>query len=401
MPKAVIISLKILAVFAILCLLVLAGGFFAVKYGWTNVQGEKDQNSEEYSKVYSQNTGLWVKDQASEIPLATSTPTSTASSTIATSSTGTSTPSSMINDSANWCKIRAAATVNNYNAATIFYAYRLTRSEQLLDRMILAMKLRSSNRGNFDRLLDSCAQLGNATSTESDIATLLTIPTDKNLFAWQDDVHWQTITQAVIKDKDLINKVAAETNIEPRMLVSVLIVEQIRLYYTQRELYEKFFEPLKILANANKMAWGIMSIKEKMAIRTEDNLANRNSPFYPGAQYQHLLDYPADADKAVERYNRLTDGHNHYYSYLYGALILKEFTSQWQKADFDISDRPEILATLFNIGFDHSQPKQNPAVGGSTIEIGPDKYFFGSLAYEFYYSGALSTQFPWLQKITK
>jgi hypothetical protein len=68
---------------------------------------------------------------------------------------------------------------------------------------------------------------------------------------------------------------------------------------------------------------------------------------------------------------------------------------QWQKAGQDISDRPEILATLFNIGLQNSKPKSNPQVGGSKITIDGNDYVFGSLAYEFYYSGDLINEFPY------
>jgi hypothetical protein len=69
---------------------------------------------------------------------------------------------------------------------------------------------------------------------------------------------------------------------------------------------------------------------------------------------------------------------------------------QWKKSGFDISDRPEILATLFNVGFEISVPKSNPSVGGSTIKINGKEYTFGALAYEYYYSGEMEDHFPYL-----
>ena len=41
-----------------------------------------------------------------------------------------------------------------------------------------------------------------------------------------------------------------------------------------------------------------------------------------------------------------------------------------------------------------SQPKRNPRVGGSTITVHEQKYSFGALAYQFYYSGELNEIFP-------
>jgi hypothetical protein len=67
--------------------------------------------------------------------------------------------------------------------------------------------------------------------------------------------------------------------------------------------------------------------------------------------------------------------------------------AQWKKAGIDISQRPEIIATLYNIGFNNSIPKEKPLSGGSAIEIGKNKYSFGSLAGFFYYSDELNELF--------
>ena len=72
---------------------------------------------------------------------------------------------------------------------------------------------------------------------------------------------------------------------------------------------------------------------------------------------------------------------------------------QWERAGFPIGDRPEILATLFNIGFEVSVPKANPLVGGSSLMIHNEPYTFGAIAYEYYYSGELFDLFPF--KATK
>lgn len=79
---------------------------------------------------------------------------------------------------------------------------------------------------------------------------------------------------------------------------------------------------------------------------------------------------------------------------MYAAIFLKQMKLQWEKAGFPIADRPEILATLFNVGFPQSVPKSNPRVGGSTIKVNEKEYSFGALAYQFYYSGELHELFP-------
>lgn len=91
---------------------------------------------------------------------------------------------------------------------------------------------------------------------------------------------------------------------------------------------------------------------------------------------------------------RIIDEDNRYYSYLYAGLHLKEFEAQWKKAGYDISARPEILSTLFNIGFRYSKPNANPKSGGASIDVYDKDYSFGSLAGEFYYSNELIDVFP-------
>ena len=98
------------------------------------------------------------------------------------------------------------------------------------------------------------------------------------------------------------------------------------------------------------------------------------------------------------RVRRLVQFKNHYYSYLYTALFLKQIKMQWERAGYPIDKRPEILASLFNLGYQKSKPKKNPGVGGSNYKIHDTEYTFGSVAFEFYYSGELSEIFPYKKK---
>lgn len=375
MKKILALFFKFLGILTLGIVLMLAAGFFAVRFGWTNVAGEENVDSFEYNKIAKQEKLI-----------------------ISQNTNGPKFPEAASiygpNEITNRCKLFVASQYNDFIGASIFKAYINSRSEILLNRMLLALKLRLPSREAFGAELLACEKgPGNPPSLE-ELAVIFSETKHKNIYSWQNGESWSIIREAIIKDKKVIDEAALKAGVQPRLLLSVAIVEQLRLYYTQRELFEKFFKPLKILANANKIAWGVMSIKEKMAIQTEDNLRDSKSVFYPGDEYKNLLDFPENIDKNKERYNRLTDSQNHYYSYLYGSLIIKELESQWSRLGRSITYRPEIVATLFNIGFDNSKPKENPMVGGSTIEIDGEKYFFGSLAYEFYYSGELVEEFP-------
>lgn len=221
----------------------------------------------------------------------------------------------------------------------------------------------------------------------SDSADLKTVPD------WAMGEEWQTFVAAVIKDKKELDKAGSAADITPRLLVAQLAVEQLRLFHTNREIFKKIFEPLKILGNQSQFSWGIMGIKRETAVQIENNLKNENSDFYPGKKYEKLLDF-ATADKEAERFKRLTDEEDHYWTYLYGALYLKEIAVEWEKAGYDIKNRPEILSTLFNIGFERSKPNGNPSSGGALIEIRGKAYSFGALADDFYRSNELREYFP-------
>jgi hypothetical protein len=205
-------------------------------------------------------------------------------------------------------------------------------------------------------------------------------------FKWKDSEEWQVLKQGLEKDREVIKRVSAETSVSERLLVSIVIPEQLRFFTSNRESFKKYFEPLKILGNYTKFSYGVSGIKMETAKKIEENLKDENSDFYLGKSYENILDYQDITDIDNKRLARFTDSHDHYYSYLYTAIYIKQIIRQWSKYGFDISQRPEVLATLFNIGFNNSVPKENPLVGGSTITIGEEEYTFGGLAYDFYYS---------------
>jgi hypothetical protein len=221
-------------------------------------------------------------------------------------------------------------------------------------------------------------------------------PTDEDpSLPWTATPEWQTLDAAIRKDVPAVQRAANDSGVPERLLVANLITEQLRLFFTDREDYKQFFYPLKILGSQTQFSWGIMGMKEATAIQVEQNLQNPSSPYYPGAQYAHLLDFPASTtDVSQARFVRMTDQHNHYWSYLYAGLYLKEVETQWQNAGYPITDNPAVLSTLFNIGFAHSNPNPNPQVGGAEIDLGGQAYSFGGLAGDFYDSNLLTDIFP-------
>lgn len=65
----------------------------------------------------------------------------------------------------------------------------------------------------------------------------------------------------------------------------------------------------------------------------------------------------------------------------------------WERSGYSISDRPEIIATVYNLGFQKSNPNADQKVGGASIDLNGNKYSFGSIAFYFYFSNELATYF--------
>jgi hypothetical protein len=270
------------------------------------------------------------------------------------------------------------------NAQYILHAYKNADNPNEILRMLDAVDLHLKENKNYLTALE------NLNNNLSETSTNLS---KQSVFEWMNIIEWETFKEAVVKDKKLIDSAARATGVESRLIVSCLVGEQIRLFNSGREAYKKWIAPLKILSVERNFSYGVTGIKLHTAEQIEGHLKNPNSEYYIGKKYEHLLDFKS-TNASTEREERLASYKNHYYSYLYAAIFLKQVKAQWEKAGFPIDGRPEILATLFNVGYPQSVPKADPKVGGSTIKIKEKPYSFGAIAFQFYYSGELYDIFP-------
>lgn len=230
-------------------------------------------------------------------------------------------------------------------------------------------------------------------------STVATTPcTDPTLTQcdWNQTPEWAVIKAGLIKDEAIIDQVATSTGVSPRMIAAVVIPEQTRFFTSNREIFKSYFEPLKILGSLSQFSLGVSGIKEDTAKAIENHANTPASSFYPGPGMAALVAYDASSSKDVDGtlYNRLADDKNHYYSYLYTALYIKEVEAQWAKAGYDVSHNPESVVTLFNIGFGSSNPNPTPVAGGAVITTGGTDYTYGELGADFYYSNELADIFP-------
>ncbi len=214
---------------------------------------------------------------------------------------------------------------------------------------------------------------------------------------WNETIQWEVVKGGLQKDQSVITRVSAETGVSARMIAAAVAPEQIRFFAesSNREVFKRYFEPLKILASLSQFSLGVSGMKQKTAEEVERHTTDSTSPFYPGDGFSDLIAYTSStSDTSSELFNRLTNEKDHYYSYLYTALYLKQIEMQWKQAGFNVSARPDVLVTLFNLGFSASVPKASPQVAGAPITIGGQTYSFGELGATFYHSDELLAEFP-------
>jgi len=211
---------------------------------------------------------------------------------------------------------------------------------------------------------------------------------------WSETPEWAVVKGGLQKDAGVIARISQETGVSARLIASVVVPEQTRFFTSNREVFKRYFEPLKILGSLSQFSLGVSGIKIETAEAIEAHTSDINSAFYPGPEIAKLLEYPEDVERGTELYNRLTDAKDHYYSLLYTAAYIKEIEEQWERAGFDISKNPGAVATLFNVGFHASQPNASPRTAGATIETGGRAYSYGELAALFYNSEELVEAFP-------
>jgi hypothetical protein len=212
--------------------------------------------------------------------------------------------------------------------------------------------------------------------------------------AWNQTPEWSVVSGGLRKDEGIIARVSQETGVSERMIAAVVVPEQTRFFTSNREVFKRYFEPLKILGSLSQFSLGVSGIKEATAKQIESQANDPASPFYPGDGLSALIAYPPGANHDIELYNRLTDAKNHYYSYLYTALYIKEIEEQWRRDGYDISQNPGAVVTLFNIGFQGSKPNPTPRAAGAVIATGGQSYTYGELGALFYNSQELTDIFP-------
>jgi hypothetical protein len=339
----------------------LLGVALAVKMKWTNDGGNVDLNSRYFSEMAGKyNQGF----QMDSLTFATQ-------------------------ERLMYQNVGLLAKYYPHNAKIILDAFQRSGDVTIALRMLDAANLRMKKHKGYQRELQRLEE-------HSKDASL-------SIYPWANYREWKEFCKVVRADSAAIDSVSRITGVESRLIVMCLVGEQIRMFNSSREQFKKYVVPYNRLILTTNRGYGVTGILQNTALKIERNLYDPSSPFYPGDYYQNCLNlkdsFPELVNDTIEAHKHLTiqrlmKGGDHFYSYLYTAFFLRQFQSHWEKEGFTLAYRPEILGTLYNLGFQKSKPKKDPSVGGSTFNVGDKEYTFGGLCYEFYYSGELMNLFP-------
>lgn len=333
----------------------------AVKFKWTNQNGTVDLNNRYFNDMagkYEEKQGIVSKNVNED-------------------------------ESLFFQKLGLLAEFRPVDTKKIHEAYSRNKDLEIASRMFDATVLLLSDNKDFQKRL---AEIDKTTNSQ-----------DISVFEWSNYEVWKQFTAAAMKDRVAIDSASRITGVESRLIVMCLVGEQVRMFNSKREKFKQYVYPFSRVMLANRLGFGVTAIQARTAHEIEANLFNENSPFYPGDyfkkclntrdSYEHLKIDTIAAHESLT-IQRLIKGGDHFYSYLYTGFLLRQYYQQWINAGYDISKRPEVLGTLFNIGFRRSIPKKDPKAGGSSFVVGEKEYSFGGLCYEFYYSGEMQDAFP-------
>jgi hypothetical protein len=128
---------------------------------------------------------------------------------------------------------------------------------------------------------------------------------------WNATPQWDVVKHGLLKDQALITRAATEVGVSPRLIAAVVIPEQIRFFTAEREVFKRYFEPLKILGSLSQFSLGVSGIKQETARQIEQYANDPTSVFYPGDHVSPLIAYGESGNRDAQLYARLTNEKDH------------------------------------------------------------------------------------------
>ena len=128
-------------------------------------------------------------------------------------------------------------------------------AQRNLDAVALAL---DSGNPAVSAEINSCdCETGSENISKQDFELLADMVDSKSPFDWASSAEWDFFKTSVLKDKDILARVQKETGVNSRILISQLMAEQMRLFYSDRPWFKNAISPLKVLGSMTQLSWGV------------------------------------------------------------------------------------------------------------------------------------------------
>lgn len=183
----------------------------------------------------------------------------------------------------------------------------------------------------------------------------------------------ENVKQLLTENKDLIYSSAVFFNVQPRLIAAII--------YAERTLNVNWMEGQLdlLLAKAGySSSIGIGQIKIHTAEWIEKKLHDPTSKYYLGDVYRSYLSKSKSRDELIIRLEYPK------WNIEYLAAYIAMFCHRWLNDGFDISNRPDIIGTLYSLGpYRVSDSSERKPHGN------PKSNHFGEETAKVYYSDQL------------
>lgn len=172
---------------------------------------------------------------------------------------------------------------------------------------------------------------------------------------------------------DAINKYSKQLQLDPDLVISCVLWEQIRIAnkWARWKLKDVVLHSTPTLFRSYNTSLWLWWIKVTTAQQVRGNAID-----YWYDYFDQLLPDIITSNKLIKDDD---------FNAKYATYLVKNIIYRWQLSGYDISNNPGVVCTLYNLGNRIDKvPNANPQIWGSVIRVGNHDYTYGWLSMGVY-----------------
>ncbi len=141
------------------------------------------------------------------------------------------------------------------------------------------------------------------------------------------------------KNLPLIKSASAQFHIDYHVLSAIIFVERTLNVDWRDSLFD-----IQLARFGHNSSIGFCQVKVKTAYFIEKNLNDPQREYFLDDSYINIVTLSKSVDEIIQKLK------NDSTNIIYAAAYIKMFTEFWKKEGFNISNKPEIVGTLYSTG---------------------------------------------------